>query len=229
MLHHWRIFNAYALGTILLAPLCASQPSVRIVDAVPFTGTALIPADADIRSIHFEGLKSVRVPSRIRYTIDPAYCRDLHTPGASQFCPSIQMESPVAAIEVTYTYSGPSMASADHGGRQFTFDVYFQPSDLPAALREALSGGKTPSSSQLSRYFAVETHREPAPRYILDERRSVLCEGSYVDGSWQPDDPDCDYTIRTNTVPGLSDFITVTVTVAPPGAIPDASSRVAAH
>jgi hypothetical protein len=211
--------SVLVLGAVLFAPVCRSQSGIP---AEPLTGTASIPADADTRSIRFESLKPVRLPGTIRYTSDPAYCgRAFLEPGGSAFCPQISMEAPVTAIEVTYSYSGTPLASDEHGVRRLTFQVYFQPSALPAALLEALAGGKS-ARGEASRYFEVTTHREPASRYVLDERRSVLCEGTYLDGSWQPDDPDCDYTIRTNVVRGLSDFITVWVT---PAASPHSAAR----
>jgi hypothetical protein len=180
--------SALLLSGILTTPLCAGRAGadVRIVDATTFTGTVAIPADADTRSIRFESLKSVRLPGRPR-------------------------TEPLTSIEVTYSYTGEPLASDEHGDRQFTFQVYFQLSGLPVALREALSGGRKPRRAQLSRLFEVSTYRAPVPRYVLDERRSVLCDGTYLDGSWQPDD-DCDETIRTKAVPGLSDFLTVKVT-----------------
>jgi hypothetical protein len=174
------------LGGLLLAPLCRSQSAIPGTD--PFTGAASIPAGADTRSIRFESLKQVRFPGRLR------------------------PKSPLPVVEVTYSYYGVPLVSDEHGGRLFTFQVYFHPSDLPPGLLEALSGGRKPGRATTSRYFEVATYREPAPRYVLDPRRSLLCEGTYLDGSWQPDDPDCDYIIRTNVVRGLSDFITVSVT-----------------
>lgn len=192
--------------------------TVQIVTTTPFTNTTFLPAGAAPRSIRFESLKTVHLPSRIRYTTDPAWCdRPSQDPGGSAFCPQIRMESPVAAVELTYSYTGSSLGSDEHGGGRLTFQVYLHPSDIPAALREDLAAGHKPDRARLASYFEVAVRRDPAPRYILDPSRSYLCPGTYIDGNWQPDDPDCDIVIRSKKVEGLSDFLTVKVTpVAPP-------------
>ncbi len=214
------IVSAWILGGALLTSLSAktgSAVAVQIVNTTPFTDTTVIPADADTRSIRFESLKTVHLPSRIRYTTDPAWCdRGSQEPGGSAFCPQAQLESSVSAVELTYSYSGSSLGSDEHAGGRLTFEVYLRPSDIPATLREEISAGHKPDRAQLAAYFEVSVRRDPAPRYILDPSRSYVCPGTYIDGNWQPDDPDCDIIIRSKKVQGLSDFLTVRVTPLSP-------------
>ena len=206
------IISASIFGGTLLSALPArpgAGVTVQVVDAAPLTGIAWIPADADVRSIRLEGLKLVRLPSRIRYTSDSDWCdRAPQEPGGSAFCPQVRMESPVTTVELTYSYSGDNSSG-------LTFQVYFRPSDLPPALTEALAARRKPDRAHLANYFELTTRRDPAPRYIFDPTRSFICSGTYIDGNWEPDDPDCDIIIRSRTVQGLSDFLTIKVTPRP--------------
>jgi hypothetical protein len=218
MLRHLLAINVcvLVLGGISLARGQSDDepavPALRIDDITAFGGTAVIPADADTRSIRFEGLKAVRIPTRIRYTADPAYCRDsLHEPGGSMFCPRFQAEATVAAYEVTYSYTGAPLGSDDHGGRRFTLQVYFRPSELPASLLRSLAARKSPHE-RASSYFVLSAVRESEIRYVSNEARSVHCEGTYVDGNWQQTDSECDEILRTDPVSAPSGYITVKVT-----------------
>jgi hypothetical protein len=185
----------------------------RIEALHPFGGIAFVPADADIRSFHFEALKAVRVPTRIGYTADPDYCGDaLHQSGGSMFCPQTRFESRVAAYRVTYSYTGEPLASDEHGGRRFTLDVYFRPSDLPEPLLQLLAGGKNPGRSRAASYFELTASREPVRRYVSDEARSHSCPGVYIDGNWIQLDDDCDEILRSKAVMAPSDFLTIRVT-----------------
>jgi hypothetical protein len=186
---------------------------VRVADVTPFGGIAVIPADADTRSIRFENVRAVRVPARIRYTADAAYCSDVdRTPGGSMFCPQPRVESTVTAYQVTYSYTGEPLASDEHAGRRFTLQVYFRPSDLPASLLQSLAGARRLGRARASSFFELSAVRESELRYVTDEARSVHCEGVYIDGNWQQLDPECDEIQRTAPLTVPSDYITIKVT-----------------
>jgi hypothetical protein len=187
-------------------------PTERTVDLTVFGGSALIPAGSDTHSLRFEGIKSVRIPTRVRYASDPAYCGKAgRQSGASMYCPQVSLASREDAYEVTYSYNGPPLGSDEQGGRQFTLQVYFRPSDLPDALREALAARRKLPRDQASSYFAVTTFRQSEPRYVENRARSRHCEGTYIDGSYEQTDPECDERIWTDRVLAPSDFITVRV------------------
>jgi hypothetical protein len=218
MLRHLLTINICVLALVGVVPARGQAddepavPALRIDDITPFGGVAVIPADADTRSLRFEGFKAVRIPTRIRYTADPAYCGGaVHEPGGSMFCPQFRAESTVAAYQVTYSYTGEPLGSDEHGGRRFTLQVYFRPSELPASLLQSLAGRGSPHG-RASSYFVLSAVRESQIRYVGNEARSVHCEGTYIDGNWQQDDPECDDILRTDPVSGPSDFITVKVT-----------------
>jgi hypothetical protein len=185
----------------------------RIEDISPFGGVALIPADADTRSFRFEGLKAVRIPTRIRYTADPHYCRDTVAQAAgSMFCPQVHMEASIDAYRVTYSYTGEPLASDDRSGRRFTLEVYFRPSDLPQPLLTLLAADRSPGRALASPYFEVAASRPLVHSFVSDDARSRHCAGYYIDGSWVQFDDDCEETLRTKPAELPSDFITVKVT-----------------
>jgi hypothetical protein len=185
----------------------------RIEDISPFGGVALIPADADVASLRFEGVKATRIPTRIRYSADPAYCgAGAQQPGGSMFCPQISTEARVDAFQVTYSYTGEPLGSDDRGGRRFTLEVYFRPSELPEPLLQLLTGGARPGRVRASGYFEAAASRPTLRGYVGDEGRSRHCAGYYVDGNWVQVDDDCVEILRTRPADIPSDFITVKVT-----------------
>jgi len=191
-------------------------PSLRAAENLhPFTHLATIPAGADLSTIRFEKVRLVQLPSRIKYTSDEGYCKELafRDPGGSMACPSARTEAPVSAYEVTYSFTGQPLGSDETGGRNFTLSVYFRPNELPPDVQKALSERKL-SRSDAAAYFAVSTSREPAKRVVIDDRQSHFCAGNYVDGAWAHTDAGCLDTINYTSVTAPSDYITVKVDAA---------------
>ena len=56
-------------------------------------------------------------------------------------CPYTQNMSPAPAYKVTYSFTGPPLASDEYGNRYFTFRVYFRPEELAPTVRRAISAG----------------------------------------------------------------------------------------
>ena len=192
---------------------------IQIEDLNPFTHIASIRADSDPASIKFEKVKATKVFTERKSVMDPGYCDDLQfrDPGGSMYCPYVQEESPALAYEVTYSFTGQPLASDEYGDRNFTFQVYFRPEELPQALRTAISAGKV-KRAELATYFNVATSRMPIREAVIDEANSSLCDGNYLDGNWIQKDPNCQdkFSLKIVTIP--SDYITVRVEPASPGA-----------
>ena len=183
----------------------------QIEDLTRFTQLAYIPAGSDVSTLRFEKVRMVRVPSKLRYTVDnnceePAY----QEPGGSSRCAQAQTESPVAAYEVTYSYRGEPMASDEYGNNYYTLHVYLRPDQLDAAARQAASARKQ-DRADTSAYFAVRTYRELVPRVVVDESRSTFCEESLVDGSWVHKDANCVDEVSYKTIAASSDYLTVRI------------------
>ena len=124
------------------------------------------------------------MPTKIKYTLDPAYCDNLlptPEPGGSMYCPYREVEASDRAYEVTYSYSGPPLVSDELANRHFTLQVYFRADELPRALRDAISAGKT-KRSEMAGYFRVSTSRALWQRVLVDEANSKHCD-VYLDRS----------------------------------------------
>src|ERR1700722_10947824 len=88
-------------GGLLVLSLPAAEPVPPTEDAHPFTHLAYIPANSELGTIRFEGIKRVNVPARIKHIADGHYCAELafmDPPG-----------SVTAAYEVTYSFTGQPM------------------------------------------------------------------------------------------------------------------------
>jgi hypothetical protein len=209
---------------LLAVSVAATRPDkrgagIQIEDLYPFTHVASIPADSDPASIKFEKVKGTKGFTERKSTMDPGYCYDLQfrDPGGSMYCPSVQEESPALAYEVTYSFTGQPLASDEYGNRNFTFQVYFRPEELPQALRTAIFAGKV-KRAELGTYFNVATSRMPIREAVIDEANSSFCDGNYMDGNWIQKDPKCQGKVSFKIVTIPSDYITVRVATASPGA-----------
>jgi hypothetical protein len=182
----------------------------KIIDLHPFTHVASIPASSDPAKIKLEKVKATRVFTKEKSTTDPGYCKDLQfrDSGGSMYCPYTEDESPAPAYEVTYSFKGQPLASDEYGNRNFTFQVYFRPEELPSGLRRALSIGKM-KRSELATYFNVVTSRPPVRAAVIDEANSSFCYGNYMDGKDK---------VSFKTVTKPSDYITVQVDPVSPRA-----------
>ena len=209
----FRMAAVAAVGTIFLAaaPAAATDPeAVEITYLQPFTNITEIPAGSDLSSIRLEGIKAVKVATRRTSITDQRYCEAVFPePGGSMYCPYIQDGSPMPAYRVTYSYSGPAVGSDEYGSTLFTFSVNLRPEDLDITALQT-------SSHKINRVAAAEvlkltTDRGLVQREVIDEARSVLCDGNYIDGLWSRTDRNCEDKVTYKTVATPSDYITVRV------------------
>jgi hypothetical protein len=225
-------FFAQDASNGLLVPSVAASGSdergveTQIEDLRPFTHFASIPADSELASIKFEKVKATKVFTKRKSTMYPRYCHDLQftDPGGSMYCPHVQEESPALAYKVTYSFTGQPLASDEYGNRNFTFQVYFRPEELPQALRTSLSVGKV-QRAELATYFSVTTSRLPIRAVVIDEANSSFCDGNYMDGNWIHNDPKCQDRVTFKTVTVPSDYITVQVEPVSPRGQESVASR----
>jgi hypothetical protein len=213
---HWGVLVS---GSLLISSLSAAglvaerntaaQP--QTVEFHPFTHLARIPANANLRSIRFDGIKRVHVPVAVKQTADSGYCSELtpREPGGSMFCPATALQSAVA-YAATYSYNAAPMSSDENAGRRFTFQVYFRYDELAPMLLQVASGGNA-DPAKLAEYFAVVTYREPVRHIAIDDAQSSFCAGTYQDGVWTHSDRACQDVIRYTTATEPSGYITVQV------------------
>jgi len=194
----------------------ATVPQAQTEDAHPFTHLAYIPANSELGTIRFEGIKRVNVPARIEHVADAHFCAELafSDPGGSLFCPYTRTESVTAAYAVTYSFTGQPMASDEFASRRFALEVYFRPDELAPEVLQAVSARK-PDRTEMAGYFAVKTYREPVHRVVIDSARSSLCPGSYRDGVWTHNDQSCQDDIHYTAITTPSDSVTVRVDSVP--------------
>jgi hypothetical protein len=188
----------------------------------PFTHFASIPATSDTATVKIERVKATKVFTTAKSTTDAGYCKNLQfrDPGGSMYCPPRREESPMPAYEVTYSFKDQSMASDENGNRNFTFEVYFHPEELPPSLRKDISTGKV-KRSDLAAYFKVTISRLPVRAVVVDDSNSSFCEGTFRNGNWVQNDPKCQDKVSFKTVITPSHYLTVQVE---PGSPRDSSS-----
>jgi hypothetical protein len=191
-----------------------SAPATKIEDLRPFTHLASIPATSNPQTIKFQRVTATKVFTKVKSTFDPGYCELLQfrDPGGSRYCPATRDESPAAAYEVTYSFTGQPLASDEYanGYSTYQFKVYFRPGELTPALRRTLSAGK-PNRAELASYFKVTTARLPVQARLIDWANSSLCEEHLVGGLWVHRNRNCRDNIRFKNVTVPSDYITVRV------------------
>jgi hypothetical protein len=192
-----------------------SESCAAMEPLFPFTHEAQIPASADMGTIRFAGIKFSRVATEVTLTADPRYCKEvsLPDPGGSEFCPQAEFGAFEPAYEVTYSYTGPPLASDEHGNTQFTFNVYFRPADLNDKQRAAISEKKYETAAE---WFELTKSRRSQRRMIIDEQASTFCPGSYVDGLWTHEDPECQDKVVFKVGISPSPYVTVRVNVDQP-------------
>ena len=213
--------GALLLDPFLQAAETSKQVTAQVEELNPFTHLAQIPAGARLDSIRLEKIRSVNVPAAIKRDGDATYCGQLafRDPGGSMFCPSANIDSTVAAYEVTYSYTGSATMADEFGNRYFTFSVYLRPDELAPKFREALSV-RHRNRSDVAAHFTLNTYREPVRRMSIDSVQSKFCAGNFVDGSWMHVNPSCQDDVRYTMVSSPSDYITVridTVSESAPG------------
>jgi hypothetical protein len=191
---------------------------VEVTDLQPFTHVAYIPADADLSSIKMEGIKAVKVATRLRSVTSTDYCEYVYRfaePGGSLYCPQTTSESPVPAYRVSYSYKGQPMASDEYGGRSFTFSVYFRPGELNPGLLQALLSGRT-SRSTATEFFQLTSSRGSERQTVIDRAHSRFCAGNYIDGNWIHTNAKCEDIVAYKVIASPSPYIVVKVNPASP-------------
>jgi hypothetical protein len=205
-------------GGQLKAP-AVNDPNVQTEDLKPFTHIAYIPAQFEPGSVRLENVRMVQVPVTLQRRTDATYCAGLafRDPGGSEFCSDITVQSKAAAYKVTYSFISEPMASDESASRRFTFSVYFDPAELTPEVKKAVSARK-PNRADIARYFTVNTSREAQRRLVIENDQSKFCPGSYVDGAWTHNDPDCRDDIHYGVTMSPSDYVTISVGAAPKAA-----------
>jgi hypothetical protein len=194
----------------------ANHAPVVVKDLDPFTHVARIPAGSDISSIKFIGAKAVMVPTRDVLSADARYCEQAarRDPGGSMFCPQAASEAYERAYQVTYSFTGPAMASDEQGNTRYTFSVYLRPEELGQSERELLSHRKR-AHADVGGSFRVTTSPEFETQMVVDESSSTICEGTYVDGLWTSAQSACSNHIQYKMAAAPSGYIAVRVDAAP--------------
>ena len=199
--------------SVMVSAQAEDREIVQISDLQPFTHIAYIPADSDLSSIKVEGIKMVKAATKVRSVTRPRDCEHPGgEPGTPLNCTRTTYQSRVPAVKVTYSYRAPSDES---GSAWSTFDVYFREDEIGPRVRRALSTGKI-SRSAAAELFEISTVRGSTQQLVLDETKSILCDGYYVDGSWVHTNPSCEDSVTYRKVTSPSPYITVKVDSAPP-------------
>jgi hypothetical protein len=184
---------------------------VEITDLQPFTHAAEIPVGSQTSSIRIEGIKLVKIATKRRTVTNEAYCNQPWAePGGSMFCQRTADESPVPAYRVTYSYRSQPLASDEYGNPHFDFSVYFRPDEISPRLRELVASGKV-RRAELAELFDIATSRERVQEIVIDQAKSTLCDGNYVDGNWVHADRKCEDNIAYRRVSMPSSYIRVEV------------------
>jgi hypothetical protein len=184
---------------------------VEITDLRPFTHVAEIPVGSQTSSIRIEGIKLVKIATKRRTVTNEVYCNQPWAePGGSIFCQRTADESPVPAYRVTYSYRSQPMASDEYGNSDFTFSVYFRPDEISPSVRELVASGKI-RRAELAELFDVAASKEPVQEIVIDQAKSTLCDGYYVDGNWVHTDRKCEDNIAYRRVSMPTSYIRVEV------------------
>ena len=201
-----QVLNARGTGRSQVGEL------TEIGDLQPFTHIAYIPASTDLSSIKIKGIKAVKVTTKARSVMNPQQCKEssAREPGGSMYCPYMTSESSVPAYEVTYSFTGPPIASDEYSNTNFTFRVYFRPEELSPALHRTLSSAKV-SRAAAAEFFRFSMSRDSIQQVAIDEANSTFCDGSFVDGNWTHTSSGCEDRIAYKSVADASPYLTVKV------------------
>jgi hypothetical protein len=192
-------------------PAKASTGVVISVESIKaFTHYTFISADADLKSIRFQGVKKIRLATKVRSTLDPAYCENESADagaGGSLLCPRIEAMDYEPSYQVTYSYQGPPLSSDEYGDKRFSFSVFFRPEELDGSIPGSFLRNKRAAAESLR----VITSSEMAERLVIDEKASTLCPGHYADAEWVPDDANCQDKVLLRVLTTPSDYVRVSV------------------
>jgi hypothetical protein len=214
--HIYRLITGSSALVLAGSLANADQAVITVQDLHPFTHAVHVVAGADLSSIRFLGVKLVKVSTRISSATNTDSCRELafRDPGGSLYCPRVQLEAPMPAYEVTYSYQGQPMTSDEHGSRYFTFTVYFRPEEFSPEARALLARGKA-AGADVAAIFNLTTSRDLEKRVVIDEASSTFCEGTYVDGAWKQTNPQCKDDVKSKRVEALPEYVTIRVEPVP--------------
>jgi len=203
------------ISSIAASAQTKDREVAEIIDLQRFTNIAYIPEDADLSSIRIKGVKAVKILVKRRSVINPRYCGQRWSdPGGSMYCPSTTDESRVPAYRVKYSFQAQPMASDEYANKRFTFSVYFRPDEFSPELRRALSTS-TFHKSAAGELFNLTTWRDSAQQIVIDQPKSVFCDGNYVEGNWVRKNPKCIDRIALRTVMSPSPYTAVRIDLAP--------------
>jgi hypothetical protein len=194
-------------------PANRNNNSERQTEALnPFDRMAWIPADANTASIKFVGIKETTVFTTIETISDPVRCNNLSAkpPLESEYCPEVRDGSPARAYEVTYSFIAAPLPTDKTHDPNFAFQVYFRPEELPPQLRKAVTEHKV-KREELGSYFRISTSRPSVQSTVVNNAKSSFCKGTYVDGSWVLEDPNCQDKVVLKKVIVPSQYIAVKV------------------
>jgi len=176
---------------------------VKLAVLHPYTHSANIPADADLSTIHWRGVKRVKVP--VSEVTDWRSCQQYSTaePGGSIYCPQTTHESYAEAYQVTYSYTGRPMASDEYGNPYFTFSVYFRPNELGPVARSGKAGAES---------FHISASRETIRATVLDQAQSTVCGNTNLHGHSARAHRDCHEHLVYTPAVLPSPYVKITVT-----------------
>lgn len=193
--------------------IAATAGASAVQQLQAYSNTAYIPTGADISSIRFESVKTVKVASQRTSSWDAGFCASLQEPGGSMYCPYTRDGALVPAYRVTYSYRGQALSSDESGNDRFTFHVDLNPQGLSPTVRERLSSGKL-NRSDAAGYFRLATNHGSTQETAIDEGNSSFCAGNYIDGAWTHTDRTCQDKVSYKNVATASNYVTVTVSPA---------------
>ncbi|MBV8843324.1 MAG: hypothetical protein JO307_10990 [Bryobacterales bacterium] len=175
---------------------------------------AYIPAGSNLSTIKFEGVKMVTLASSAE-TVPDGRCEiaERSEPGGSMFCAPATAKTFERVYKVTYSYQGHALASDEYNNTHYTFSVYFRPEELSDAERRVLSirkGGR----ADVAAMFEWTTSRDVQPSTVIDNSKSIMCQGTYVDGAWARSNVKCQDHVEFKTVAAPSDYVAVAVNLA---------------
>jgi len=137
------------------------------------------------------------------------------------FCPSVQDEYPVPAYRITYSYSGPAMASDEYGNTRFTFSVNVRPEDLNATALRTLFA-RDVNHAAVAEILKISASPVFVQQVAIDKAHSTFCDGAYTDGNWTHTDANCEDHVADTIVTAPASYVAVKVT---PASSPVASLR----
>ncbi len=126
------IHICFALAAMGAAPATEDTTAAVRKATNGYTHTVTIPADSDLSSIKFEGVRKVKTEERL------------------------------TAYRVAYSYQGQPLASDEFGDRNFRFTVDFAPGELSPALREALAERKIGKAAEAAYFQVAPSPASPS-------------------------------------------------------------------